>query len=144
MNPGVAAIAGMALIVGLWLYWHRDAPKFTTFLFLIAGTGIGGYLGQLLGQALNTVLGTVGTQTGQWVGIGASTLTAGVALVATLEIVIKGLYKKKAKPQRWHPWLALALPTIIFAAGFPFLVQIMEAFETGVTTVGNSVSGIGG
>lgn len=134
-------LSGIALIVGLWLYWHHDAPKFTTFLFLIGGFGIGGWLGSTVGEWLNSIIGTAGTTTGAWIGIGASTITAGLALVATLEIVIKGLYKKKAKPQRWHPWLALALPTIVWAFGFPIMVQGMEALESAAAEVSASISG---
>lgn len=137
----MAWISGLALIVGLWTYWHRDAPKFTTFLFLIGGLGIGGWLGSMLGDLLNTAIGTAGTATGAWIGIGASTITAGLALVATLEIVVKGLWKKKAKPQRWHPWLALALPTIIVAFGFPIMVQGVNGLESVANEVGASISG---
>ena len=141
MNVGVATITGLALIIGGWLYLHRDAPKTTTLLFLIAGIGIGGWIGATLGDWISTALGMVGTQTATWVGIGTSTLVAGLAIVATLEIVIKGLWKKKAKPRRWHPWLALALPTIIAAASVPILVEIVNAFTSAVTQVGATFNG---
>ncbi len=141
MNPGIATIAGLALIVGLWLYLHRDAPKTTTGLFLVAGIGLGGWLGAQLGAWISAGLGMVGTQTATWVGIGTSTLVAGLAVVATLEIIVKGLWKKKAKPRRWHPWLALALPTIITAASVPILVEIVSAFTSAVNQVGATFSG---
>lgn len=143
MNLGVAAISSFALIVGLWMWWHKDAPKFTTFLFLVAGVGFGGVLGRMLGDVLNRTLGTVGTTTGTWIGVSASTIVAAIALVATLEVVIKGMWPKKAKPKRWHPWLALVLPMIVIATGVPLVSQLMHAFATGVGNVGSALSNLG-
>jgi hypothetical protein len=140
MNAGVATLTGLSLMIGAWLYWHKNAPKTTTLLFLIAGVGLGGWLGTTLGQWVRTVLGMAGSQTATWLGIGASTLLAGAAIVATLEIAIKGLWKKKAKPKRWHPWLALALPTVVAVGSVPLLSELFELFSTAVIDIGNSVT----
>jgi len=146
MNAGVASIAGLALLVGLWLYWHKSAPKSTTLLFLIAGIGLGGGLGVWLGATLGRALTAAGnTEAAAWVGLGASTLLAGAAILATLEVVIKGLWRKKAKPKRWHPWLALALPTIIAIGSVPVLTEAMAWFSSLVTEIGTAVrDGLGG
>ncbi|OLM28108.1 hypothetical protein Ae717Ps2_6736 [Pseudonocardia sp. Ae717_Ps2] len=96
--------------MGAWLWFHKDAPKFTVLLFLIAGLGLGGVVGGVLGALINRAMGTIGTTTGSLIGIGTSTLVAGLALVATLEVAIKGIHPRKARPKRWHAFLALALP----------------------------------
>lgn len=140
MNAGVGAISGLAAILAAWLWYHRDAPKFTNLLALIAGLGFGGVLGSMLGNILNRALGTVGTTTGTWIGIGTSTIVAGIALVATLEVVIKGMWFKRARPQRWHPFLALLLPTIVIAGGVPLLSEVMNAFADGVGNVGGALN----
>jgi len=140
---GLLAIGAFALGIGLWLYWRRLAPKTTTALFLVAGLTIGGWIGSLLGWVLNTIMGTLGTVTGQLIGYGASTILAVVALVATLEVVVKGLWKKKAAPQRFHPWLALALPTIVIAFGLPIMVTGMSAV-TGVVEQAGATLTTGG
>lgn len=137
---GTASITAFALAIGLWLFFHKNAPKFTTLLFLIAGFGIGGLLGNWLTGLVNMATDTAGNQTSLWLGIGASTLISIVALIAALEIVIKGLWKKKAKPKRWHPWLALALPTIIAISGFPILNEVFGAFNAAVNNVGGSLT----
>lgn len=134
---GVGSLTAFCLGIGLWLYAHKNAKKTTTFLFLVAGTAIGGYLGSLIGGAVSTAVNTVGTLTAQLIGVGGSTLLAVVSVIATLEVVVKGIWKKTAKPKRWHPWLALALPTIIVAGSVPVLIQLMDA----VGQVTNSVAG---
>lgn len=137
---GLAVLGAFAVVIGLWLYMHRMAPKLCTFLFLLAGLSIGGWLGGLLGSLINTVLGTVGSVTGQVIGYGASTILAAIAFVAILEVFVKGLWKKKAKPQRWHPWLALALPTIVVAFGLPIMVEAFTAFTDLMESAGSSIS----
>lgn len=141
MNAGVGAISGLALVVAAWLWWHRDAPKFTTFLALVAGFGFGGVLGALIGNVLNRALDTAGSTTSNWVGISAATFVSAIALVATLEVFIKGMWPKKAKPTRWHPFLALLLPTIVIATGVPLLTEVMGAFSSGVGNLGGAVTG---
>lgn len=141
MNAGVGIISGMALAVAGWLWWHRNAPKLTTFLALVAGLGIGGALGALLGQLISRLLGTIGTVSGQWLGIGGTALVAGLALVATLEVVIKGMAGKRAKPKRWHPILALVLPTIVIAGGIPLIGELMTAMSTGMAGLGAALTG---
>ena len=137
MNAGLGTITGIALAVAAWLWWHRSAPKFTTLLALVAGVGIGG----LAAQLVSTLLGTVATVPGQLLGLGTAGLLAGLALVATLEVVFKGIWGKKAKPKRWHPILALVLPTIVVAGGIPLLGQLMTSLASGMAAVGRAVLG---
>lgn len=137
MSVVSATAAFFALCVGLWLFVSKFAPKTTILLFLVAGMGIGGTLGLLLGRALNTVLGLAGSATGQFIGVGAATVVSGLALVATLEIVRKGMWPKKATPKRWHPWLALVLPIIVTAAGLPIVVTVLTYLGQAASTVGS-------
>lgn len=143
MTGSLLTIAGLSLVVGAWLWFHKDAPKFTVLLFLIAGLGLGGVVGGVLGALINRAMGTIGTTTGSLIGIGTSTLVAGLALVATLEVAIKGIHPRKARPKRWHAFLALALPTIVIAAGVPLLSTVMDAFSTGMANVGAAFNGLG-
>ena len=138
MNGLVAAtVAFFALALGLWLFVSKMAPKSTIALFLVAGMGIGGTLGLLLGRALSAALGLAGSVTGQFIGVGAATVVSALALVATLEIVVKGMWPKKAKPKRWHPWLALVLPTVVTAAGLPIVATVMTYLGQAASTVGS-------
>ncbi len=143
MTGSLLTIAGLSLVVGAWLWAHKDAPKFTVLLFLIAGLGLGGVVGGVLGALINRAMGTIGTTTGSLIGIGTSTLVAGLALVATLEVAIKGIHPRKARPKRWHAFLALALPTIVIAAGVPLLSTVMDAFSTGMANVGAAFNELG-
>lgn len=140
MNVGVAALTAFALMIGLWMYWRKLAPKTTTLLFLLAGFGIGGVIGALAGRAVAMALGALGSPGARLFGVGVSTIIAGVAIVATLEIVIRGLHKKKAKPTRWHPWLALMLPTIVAVSSVPLLTELMGLFSQVTTEIGTSIT----
>lgn len=141
MNVGVATLAVIALFTAAWLWKHKIAPKFTTLLALLAGVLFGGALGGLLGRVINTLLGTVGTFTGRLIGVGAAAVLAGLAFVATLEVVFKGMWPKKAKPKRWHPILALILPTLVIAGGIPLLTQLMTVLSSGASELGRAVTG---
>lgn len=132
---GVGSIVAFALGIGLWLYVNKDAPKFTTFLFLVAGTGLGGLIGAAVSRGTDWATATTSDLTTTLIGMGGSTLLSVAAVVATLEVFVKGMWKKKAKPRRWHPWLALALPTLAMASGVPVLAQLFSAASQ-ITAVG--------
>ncbi|GAA4554759.1 MULTISPECIES: hypothetical protein [Pseudonocardia] len=123
---GIGSIAGLALIIGLWLYLHKNAPKFTTLLFLLAGTGIGGLAGAAIAGGVGTVTSTAASATSRLVGFSAAALVSAICIVATLEVVVKGLWKRTATPKRYHPWLALALPTIAVAGGVPIISSLIS------------------
>lgn len=131
MNLGAGIIAAISLGVGIWLYWHKDAPKFTTFLFLVAGLFITGGLWETISKWMNSLLHTGASTTAGWIGVGATAVLATIAVVATLEVFVKGMWKKKAKPKRWHPFLALSLGLIISASGVPILVKLMTLVHQG-------------
>lgn len=137
MSLVTAVVALFALGVGLWLFVSKFAPKTTILLFLVAGMGIGGTIGVLIGRALNTVLGLAGSVSGQFVGVGTAAVVSLLALIATLEIVVKGVWPKKAKPKRWHPWLALVLPTIVAASGLPIVDTVLTYVGQAAGTVGS-------
>ena len=137
---GIGSIAGIALIVGLWLYLHRNAPKFTTLLFLFAGTGIGGLVGAAIDSGVGTVTSTAASTTSRLVGFSFAAVLSAICLVATLEVVIKGLWKRTANPKRWHPWLALALPTIAVASGIPVLTSIVGAVSGALGEAGAALT----
>lgn len=137
---GVAPLTVIVLMVALWMYLRKVAPKTTTLLFLIAGFGIGGLIGALIDRAVVAALNALSSPAARLFGVGVSTIIAAAAIVATLELVIKGLHKKKAKPTRWHPWLALTLPTIIAASSVPLLTELMALFSETATEIGTSVT----
>jgi membrane protease YdiL (CAAX protease family) len=140
VNAGAGVIVVGTLVAGGWLWWHRDAPKTCTGLFLVAGLVIGGVLGDLLG-GLFTHHGPPTTSTSpapasSAVGVWVSVILAGVGIAATAELVVKGMWPRRAKPRRWHPWLALALPTLVIAAGVPMVGPLMTGLAGGVSNVG--------
>lgn len=136
---GLLTAGGFALIVGLWLYWHRDMPRFTVFLFLLGGMVIGGLLGSLLGGLLSTGIDAIGTTTGRFIGVGSATLMSAIGLVLTLEVLVHGMGIRRrgggagrgggggGGTKRWHPWLALALPTVVIASGVPLIAGLFSA-----------------
>lgn len=128
---GWTAISIVGLIVGIWLYWHRNAPRVTTLLWLNGGAVIGGIAGSFAGAGLAAALGVVGGAVENWLGLAISSVVAGVALVVTLEVIVKGILpfrRLKPKPARFHPPLALILPIIVGVAGFPLLTTVVNAF----------------
>jgi hypothetical protein len=141
MNAGIVLISVSTLVAGGWLWWHREAPKTTTGLFLVAGLAFGGALGRLIGLGLAGVFAhnPAATSTGGGFGMWVSVIVAAVAIAATVEIVVKGMWRKRAKPRRWHPWLALALPTVAIAAGAPLVGPLMTGLSGGVASVGAAV-----
>jgi hypothetical protein len=144
MTAGIVLVSVAALTSGFWLWWHREAPKTTTGLFLVAGLAFGGVLGRLVGVGLAKVFTqdpatTTAPGSGAGVGVWLSMIVAGAAIAATVEIVVKGMSRRRAKPRRWHPWLALALPTVAIAAGAPLVGPLMTGLSGGVANVGNAV-----
>lgn len=138
---GLLTVGGFALILGLWLYWHRDMPRFTVFLFLLGGMVIGGVFGSLLGGLLSTGIDALGTTTGRLIGVSTTTLMSAVGLVLTLEVLVHGMGIRRrggagrgggggrggGATKRWHPWLALALPTVVIATGVPLIAGLFSA-----------------
>jgi hypothetical protein len=141
MNGGIVLISVAALISGGWLWWHREAPKTTTGLFLVAGLAIGGGLGRLIALGLASVFTHHPTSTAadEGPGVWVSIVLAGLAIAATVEIVVKGMWRRRARPRRWHPWLALALPTFAIAAGAPMVGPLMTGLAGGVASVGTAM-----
>lgn len=141
MSTGIVLVSVAALVSGGWLWWHREAPKTCTGCFLIAGLGIGGGLGRLIALGLAKVsypaAGGQGADSG--VGPWVSAVVAAVLIAATAEIVIKGMWRKRATPRRWHPWLALVLPTVAIAAGAPLVGPLMTGLAGGVAGVGAAI-----
>jgi hypothetical protein len=137
---GIGSIAGAALVIGLWLYLHDDARKTTTALFLIAGCGIGGLVGAAIDHGFDTASGTAASTTTRLIGFSAGVIVSALCIVLTLEVVFKGILKKTANPKRWHPWLALALPTIAFASGVPILMSIFGAISGALGEAGEAIT----
>lgn len=141
MSTGIVLVSVAALVSGGWLWWHREAPKTCTGLFLIAGLAIGGGLGRLIALGLAVVFSPTATEPGAGEGFGrwVSAVVAAVLIAATAEIVIKGMWRKRATPRRWHPWLALVLPTLAIAAGAPLVGPLMTGLAGGVAGVGTAM-----
>ncbi|GAA1092865.1 MULTISPECIES: hypothetical protein [Pseudonocardia] len=133
---GTGSIAALALLFGLWLYYHDDMRKTTSLLFLIAGTGLGGLIGALIAQAYGVAANATPLAT-RLLGFGGAVILGGIAIVMTLEVVIKGIFPKTARPNRIHPWLALAAPTIGLASGVPILYGLYRLVATGMGNAGS-------
>ncbi|MGD9529488.1 MAG: hypothetical protein AB7I38_11735 [Dehalococcoidia bacterium] len=137
---GLGIVAVFALAIGGWLYYHRDAERTTTALFVVAGMGIGGLIGQVAEGALRRLLGLAGGTGSTLLGGTALAIVSAIALIAFLEVVVKGIgipRSRNASPRRWHPWLGLALPTIVVVSGVPVLAALFSglgdlAGQTGV------------
>lgn len=126
-SVGLGVVAVFALAIGGWLYAHRDAPRATTALFVIAGIGLGGLTGQVLASGLRRMLGLAGGAGATLLGATTLAVVSAIAVIAFLEVIVKGVgipRRRNARPQRWHPWLGLALPTIVIASGVPVLAAI--------------------
>jgi hypothetical protein len=138
------AVAGAGLVAALaggWLRWHREAPKTCTGLFAVSGLAIGDVLGRLIATGLTKLTAPSGPQqpTGVGVGLWLSLLLAGVLLAASAELVVKGMWPRRARPAPWHPWLALTLPTIAIAASAPLIGPLMSGLAAGIGGLGTAV-----
>lgn len=126
---GLSSIGAVMLVVGMWMWFHREFPRTTVFFFLCGGTVIGGFAGAALGRGIDTALLAAATTSNRLLGIGVASVIAGLAIVLTLEVIWKGMspFKKlKAKTKRYHAWLALALPTVVVATGLPVVVSAVR------------------
>lgn len=143
MVAGAGLVAALAALAGTWLRWHREAPKTCTGMFAVAGLAIGDVLGRLIATGLAKLPPITHNGTGQPTGLGfglwMSLLLAGVLLAASAELVVKGMWPRRARPMPWHPWLALALPTIAIAASAPLIGPVMSGLAAGVGGLGTAV-----
>ena len=142
---GAGLVAVLATLAGAWLRWHREAPKTCTGMFAVAGLAVGDVLGRLIAQTLAKLphhspdpsgsTSAAGLTAGLWLSL----LLAGVLLAATAELVVKGMWPRHARPRHWHPWLALALPTVAIAAGAPLIGPVLDGLASGVGGLGTAV-----
>ena len=143
MVAGAGLVAALAALAGGWLRWHREAPKTCTGLFAVAGLAIGDVLGRLIAAGLtkfhHLTPDAPQQHTGPGVGLWLSLLLAGVLLAASAELVVKGMWPRRARPAPWHPWLALTLPTIAIAASAPLIGPLMSGLAAGVGGLGTAV-----
>lgn len=143
---GAGLVAALAALAGGWLRWHREAPKTCTGLFAVSGLAIGDVLGRLIATCLTKLTAhspNPGPQqhTGPGFGFGLwlSLLLAGVLLAASAELVVKGMWPRRARPAPWHPWMALTLPTIAIAVGAPLIGPLMSGLAAGIGGLGTAV-----
>jgi MFS family permease len=139
---GAALVALLAALTGTWLRWHREAPKTTTATFGLAGLALGDVLGRLIASGLarlpwpaadSAQPATPGLRL--WVSL----LLAGILLAATAELMVKGMWPRRARPRHWHPWLALALPTVAIAVGAPLVGPVMSGLASAAGGLGTAV-----
>jgi hypothetical protein len=130
----VTAIAVISLVLGLVLRKKKMGGDAVVWLFLIAGFGLAGVLGDLLvsiGGAIQNG-GTVLSQT--LGGVPVPTLAA-IALTAWLiiDILPKSTTGKNA------PWLALIVPSVWLATGGMW-AELNATGDNLVATAGQSLS----
>lgn len=140
VNTGAGVIFVGALVASGWLWWHRDAPKTCTGLALLCGLILGGVLGRVISALSAATAAAPAGAVSSGVGVWLSVIAAGVGIAATAELVVKGMWPKRANPRRWHPLLALALPTLLIATGVPLVGPLMAGLAGGVTNVGAAIS----
>ncbi len=131
---GISAGA-LALAFGIYFYWKKKFPRFTTFLWLIVGIALAGTAGLILGHGLTVGLSAAGSTSAKWAGIGVGSLIAAAALVLFWEVVFFGMWpiktkKHKAEPKRYHPPLALLLPFVAAIAGVPVIDSGISMLRT--------------
>ncbi|MBO0847829.1 MAG: hypothetical protein J2P20_00075 [Pseudonocardia sp.] len=145
MNAGVLGVALLALAVAGWLWWHRDAPRTCTALALVAGVAFAGVLGGTIGAGLARLSGPPPGSPGPLTaGTVMFALVVAGCFVGAFELVIKGLHRRRARPRRWHPWLALVLPTVVIAASVPVLAQIVAVLTGAASHTGDALIHLGG
>jgi hypothetical protein len=144
-GPATVSVAGWvvlfgSLFIGGWLRWHRVAPKTSNTCFLVAGL----LVARLISTPLGFVVGLVGSRFGGQGWRWAWALLAVVVAGATIELVIKGVgvWRGHAAPHRWHPWLALVVPTLAIALGVPVLGPLMTGLAAAVSTVGTPADSV--
>jgi hypothetical protein len=130
----VAGFAAVAFVIGLVLRRKRIGAKAIPWLFLIAGLGMAGVLGDLLvnlGGGLQNA-GTIGSAT--LFGVPVPTLAA---IVMTLVLVIDLMPKKS--PTGLTPWLALIVPSVWIASGGQW-AELGNTGDNVMATAGTSFS----
>lgn len=140
---GLGVVAVFALAIGGWLYYHRDAERTTTALFVVAGMGVGGLVGQVFSNGLGRALGLAGGAGSTLLGGTALAVISAIALIAFLEVLVKGIgipRSRNASPRRWHPWLGLALPTIVVVSGVPVLAAVFAGVGNLVGQAGTAIT----
>jgi dipeptide/tripeptide permease len=145
MNAGVGVLSALALAIGAALWTKRDAPRTATALFLVAGIGVGGALGNALSGGLNRAFGANLGASESRVGLAVFVVIVGASAYAAYEVSVKGIGwdKHKVNPRRWHPWAALVLPTVAIAVGVPFLAQVAAMFSGGADHAGAALMNLG-
>lgn len=130
----------IALGVAAFLRAHHEAPKITTGLFFLAGIALGGVVGNGLAELIDRIAAH-NASTGH-AGAGSLTwaITRVVLSLATIGacaiVVIKGMWRGRAQPRRYHHWLALTVPTLAIAIGVPGLAPLLDGLSGGLTNAG--------
>jgi len=111
----VGGIASIALVVGYAFKRKHVLPKVVPWLWLLAGFGIAGLLGDLL-VALGGMFSGASSA--------SSAVIFGVAVPALLAIFLGTMLaidmRPNSSPTRWTPWVALVFPSILATAGGVF------------------------
>jgi MFS family permease len=133
-------IGGLALCIALWMMWRKKSKKLTSWIMLVSGLFLNGLLAGVVNSIVSTIRGTAGNTVGGFIGLSASGVMFIIGVIVVLELW-HGIHPKKGRPDSWHPWLALAAPVLLIAAGGVFATAI-HAMTTTATTVGVHTAGL--
>jgi hypothetical protein len=134
LSLGLISQPAIAFVIGMYLFWKKLMPRITTLLWLVGGFLVSGALGSAAAATVTALVNQLGTTGARFTGFSAAAILAGLAIALTAEVLIKGAspFKKtfKANPKRYHPPLALALPTVVAASGLPVVTEVLRSISS--------------
>ena len=130
MNAEALGLCMITLGLVAWLWWRRKAGKTATLLALLVGLGIGPPLGLWLGRRGTGLVDSLESPAMRQIGVVLFAVLTAATIVVILEVLIHGIWPRTARPQRWHPWVALALPMVAIAFGVPVVAWAFSGLST--------------
>lgn len=114
MGLTLGGISALALVIALAFMVKKMAKRSTVYLMLIAGLGLGGFLGGIIVSIVTAIMGGAASATDRLFGAGVG----GIIVVVIMAIALYPHVKPKGQPPtRLTPWIALAFGTVLVVAG---------------------------
>lgn len=135
---GNGFLALLCLSVAIWMLIRKKSKKLASWLMLIAGLFLGGLIGELMNTGIAAIRDTAGGALGGLVGVGAGAVMTVIGVLVLLELW-HGIHPRKGSPSGHHPFLALAAPTLLLAAGGIF-ARIIHPLASAANGVGSHLT----